>query len=52
MVSVEEAKAVAMRNNIDIIKIFEKDGGIIGAVAALGLAEHHDIAAKLPDDFE
>ena len=52
MVSVEEARAVAMRNNIDIVKIFEKDGGIIGAVAALGLAEHHDSAAKLPDDFE
>jgi methanogenesis imperfect marker protein 11 len=54
MVSVEEAKAVAMRNNIDIVKIFENsdsgemgDGGIIGAVASLGLAEHHDEASKL-----
>ncbi len=64
MVSIEEAKAVAMRNNIDIVKVFEKEKsaktsdseslerGIIGAVAALGLAEHHDKAAKLPDDFE
>ncbi|ABR57062.1 domain of unknown function DUF1743 [Methanococcus aeolicus Nankai-3] len=51
MVTVEEAKSVAMRNNIDIIKVFEKDGGIIGAVAALGLAEHHEQAAKLPDDL-
>lgn len=50
MVSIEEAKAVAMRNNIDIIKV-NGDGGIIGAVAALGLAEHHKDAAKLPEEY-
>jgi len=51
MVSVEGALAVAIRNNIDVIKIFEREEGIVGAVAALGLAEHHDIASKLPEDI-
>ena len=51
MVTLEDAKTVAIKNNIDIIKIFEKDGGIIGAVAALGLAEHHEEAAKLPEEL-
>ncbi|MBP2143119.1 methanogenesis imperfect marker protein 11 [Methanococcus voltae] len=50
MVSIEDAKMVAMRNNIDIMEV-TGDGGIIGAVAALGLSENHDMASKLPEDI-
>jgi len=52
MVSIEEAIGVAEKNNIEVVKVFDREEGIIGAVAALGLAEHHDIAAKLPEDLE
>jgi len=52
MVSLEEAISVAEKNNIDVVKVFNRDEGIIGAVAALGLAEHHDIAARLPGDMD
>jgi len=51
MVPINEAKMVAMRNNIEIIEV-TGDGGIIGAVAALGLAECHKTAAKLPENYE
>jgi tRNA(Ile2) C34 agmatinyltransferase TiaS len=51
MVKIEEAKSIALRNNIKIVPI-TGDGGIIGAVAALGLAEHHSLAPKLCDDIE
>jgi len=51
MVSINDAKMVAMRNNIEIIEV-TGDGGIIGAVAALGFAECHKMAAKLPENFE
>ncbi|ENN96022.1 methanogenesis marker protein 11 [Methanocaldococcus villosus KIN24-T80] len=50
IVSLEEAKLVALRNNVDVIEI-TGEKGIIGAVAALGLAEHHNIAPKLPEDL-
>ncbi|HIP84362.1 MAG TPA: DUF1743 domain-containing protein [Methanothermococcus okinawensis] len=52
MVSLEEAIGVAEKNNIEVVKIFDRDEGIIGAVAALGLAEHHDIAARLGGDID
>ncbi len=51
MVSINEAKSVAVRNSIDIVKVFDKDDGIVGAVAALGLSEHHDEAAKVSEDY-
>ncbi|CAB3288835.1 Methanogenesis marker protein 11 [Methanocaldococcus lauensis] len=51
MVTLEEAKSIALRNNIKIIPV-TGEGGIIGAVAALGLAEHHDLAPKLCEDIE
>jgi methanogenesis imperfect marker protein 11 len=51
MVPINEAKMVAMRNNIELIEV-TGDGGIIGAVAALGLAECHKTAAKLPETYE
>ncbi|EHP85702.1 methanogenesis marker protein 11 [Methanotorris formicicus] len=50
LVSIEDARAIAMQNDIRVVKV-NGEGGIIGAVAALGLAEHHDIAAKLPEDL-
>ncbi|WP_456418754.1 methanogenesis marker protein 11 [Methanocaldococcus infernus] len=51
MVSLEEAKRVALINNISLHKI-TGEKGIIGAVAALGLAEYHCIAPKLYEDVE
>ncbi|WP_456374259.1 methanogenesis marker protein 11 [Methanocaldococcus sp.] len=51
MITLEEAKSIALRNNIKIIPVTGK-GGIIGAVAALGLAEHHNLAPKLYEDIE
>ncbi|WP_456472630.1 methanogenesis marker protein 11 [Methanocaldococcus sp.] len=51
MVSLEEAKRIALGNNISIYEI-TGEKGIIGAVAALGLAEYHCIAPKLYEDVE
>ncbi|ABR54810.1 domain of unknown function DUF1743 [Methanococcus vannielii SB] len=51
MVSIHDAKMVAMRNNIEIMEV-TGEGGIIGAVAALGFSECHKIAGKLHESFE
>ncbi|WP_423792771.1 methanogenesis marker protein 11 [Methanocaldococcus indicus] len=51
IVSLEEAKQIALRNNIKLIPI-KGEEGLVGAVAALGLAECHKLAAKLYEDIE
>ncbi len=51
VVSLEEAKNVAEKNNIKLIPI-RSEKGLIGAVAALGLAECHKLAARLWEDIK
>jgi methanogenesis imperfect marker protein 11 len=45
VVTIEEAKQLAIKNGIDFVSV-TGDRGLIGATAALGLAEQHERAVK------
>lgn len=50
--SVEDAQKIADENGIEVIRLKGGNGGVIGAVAAIGCSEMDERSAGIPEDFQ